>query len=121
VTGPLPETNFTPGEESRGAQAVQRRAFTAPLVRKTLNCDICRAEMCTSPPLSRLRCAECQQIAFEQLWDGVLRNVLLVSVGFAVGSLIVRNIERREWREEKSPSLKGPRGKVNEDYRATAA
>jgi hypothetical protein len=54
-------------------------------------------------------------------WDGVLRNVLLVSVGFAMGSLIVRNIERRECREGKSPSLKGPRGKVNEDYRATAA
>jgi hypothetical protein len=64
-----------------GARAVQPEAFPETLG-EHVNCDCCRARMCTDELLSNLRCAECRQIELDRLFELLLRTTL-----FALGSL----------------------------------
>lgn len=49
-----------------------------------MNCDQCRAEMSTDGLLSKLRCAECRQIRFDQFCDVALKTGMAISVGYLV-------------------------------------
>jgi hypothetical protein len=60
-------------------------------VRVNVNCDLCRAAMCTDGLLSKLRCAECQEIKFEQLWNAVVKGALFATAGYLLFSLLRRN------------------------------
>jgi prophage antirepressor-like protein len=55
-----------------------------------MNCHACRAEMCTEGLLSKLRCAECRQIKFEQICDATLKVALITLSGVFVWFLVSR-------------------------------
>jgi hypothetical protein len=74
-----------------GARAVQREAFPETSG-EHVNCDSCRAQMCTDELLSNLRCAECRQIEFDRLFEVVLRTSL-IAIGNLFAWLLARHSE----------------------------
>jgi hypothetical protein len=65
-----------------------------------MNCRACRAEMCTEGLLSKLRCAECRQIRFEQFRDATLKAGVITLSGVFVWFLVSRSDEAhgaRSW------------------------
>ena len=74
-----------------GARAVQREAFPERLG-EDVNCDRCRAQMCTDGLLSNLRCAECRQIEFDRFFEVLLRTSL-IALGSLFAWLLVRHSE----------------------------
>jgi len=74
-----------------GARAVQREAFPETSG-EHVNCDRCRAQMCTDELLSNLRCAECRQIEFDRFFEVVLRTSL-IAIGSLFAWLLARHSE----------------------------
>jgi hypothetical protein len=74
-----------------GARAVQREAFPE-ILGEHVNCDRCRAQMCTDDLLNNLRCAECRQIEFDRLFE-VLFRTSLIALGSLFAWLLVRHSE----------------------------
>jgi hypothetical protein len=74
-----------------GARAVQQEAFPGTLG-EHVNCDRCRALMCTDALLSNLRCAECRQIEFDRFFEVLLRTSL-IALGSLFAWLLVRHSE----------------------------
>jgi len=61
-----------------------------------VNCDICRARMCTDGVLSKLRCAECRQIKFAQLREITEKASLIALAGFFAWYVFFRVAERED-------------------------
>jgi hypothetical protein len=59
-----------------------------------VNCDICRARMCTDGLLSKLRCAECRQIKFAQFRAAAATASLIALGGFFVWHFFLHSTER---------------------------
>ncbi len=55
-----------------------------------MNCDSCRARMCTDGLLSKVRCAECRQIKLAQLREFAAKASLLALGGFFVWDVFFR-------------------------------
>jgi hypothetical protein len=60
-----------------------------------VNCEICRARMCTDGLLSKVRCAECRQIKFAQFREIAEKASLIVLGGF-LAWYIFRLAERED-------------------------
>ena len=58
-----------------------------------MNCDSCRALMCTEASLSRLRCARCRQIKLDQFRHFALQ-ALLMALGGLFAWFLFRHYER---------------------------
>jgi len=52
-----------------------------------VNCETCRARMCTDGLLSKVRCAECRQIKFAQFREIVEKASLIALGGFLAWSI----------------------------------
>src|ERR1700726_4478599 len=57
-----------------------------------VNCDRCRAQMCTEGLLSNLRCAECRQIEFDRFFEVLLRTSL-IAIASLFAWLLARHSE----------------------------
>ena len=60
--------------------------------RGNMTCETCREQMCTDSLLTKLRCAECRQIKFEQISKAVFHASLVV-LGGIFGWLLTRGSE----------------------------
>ena len=60
-----------------------------------MNCELCRARMCTDGLLNNLRCAECRQIKSDQFRDVAAKASLIVLGGF-LAWYIFRLAERED-------------------------
>lgn len=73
-----------------GTRAVQRGAFPEETGGgASVTCAECRAEMCTTELLSKLRCAECHQIRRNELYD-FAHGAFLVGLGGVTAWLLIR-------------------------------
>ena len=74
-------------------RAVQRGASAGQEIGiGSVNCESCRAQMATDALLNKLRCADCRQIKFDQLFDAGVKAAFF-TLGGIFAWLVLRRLE----------------------------